>query len=97
MMESVKEQAHSLHGSSELSVGMVDKRMPEPSTTLIACYRCGKTGHLVAECLFREARCHKCGKKGHISRVCTGGKRAVGGRPKKLHVVDAGVAVHSGE
>ena len=36
-------------------------------------------------------------KERAIARVCRGGKRAVGGRPKKLHVVDAGVADHSGD
>ena len=42
MMESAKEQAQSLHGSSELVVGLVDKRRLEPSAASKTCHRCGK-------------------------------------------------------
>ena len=34
------------------------------------------------------------GRKGHIARFCRGGKKAVCERPKKLHVIDAGVTDH---
>ena len=33
-------------------------------------FRCGKPGHSVADCTFKDSYCHKCGKKGHIAKVC---------------------------
>ena len=93
MMESAKEQAQSLHGLSELAVGLGDKRRIEPSAVSKTCYRCGKPGHLPAGCRFREAKCHKCGTKGHLAWVYRGGrKRTEGGRVKKMHKVEAGDA-----
>ena len=73
----------------------VEQRRQELFAESKACNRCGKQGHLAAACPFREAKCYKCGKKGHIARVCRGGKKAVCERPKKLHVIDAGVTDHS--
>ena len=63
-MESAKEQAHSLHSSSDLFVGRVEQRRQELFAESKACNRCGKQGHLAAACSFREAKCYKCGKKG---------------------------------
>ena len=94
-MESAKEQAQSLHGSSDLSVGRVEQRRQELFAESKACNRCGKQGHLAAAFPFREAKCYKCGEKGYIARVCRGGKKAIGERPKKLHVIDTGVTDHS--
>jgi hypothetical protein len=34
------------------------------------CYGCGKTGHIKADCSFRDAECENCGKRGHIKTVC---------------------------
>ena len=42
MMESAKEQAQSLHGSSELAVGRVERPRQELSAASKICYRCGK-------------------------------------------------------
>ena len=36
----------------------------------LTCHRCGKPGHLVPVCRFRESVCHKCKKKGHLTKVC---------------------------
>ena len=55
-MESAKEQAQSLHGSSDLSVGRVEKRRQELFAESKACKRCGKQGHLAAACPFREGK-----------------------------------------
>eukprot|EP00971_Amphidinium_carterae_P340261 6478495-Amphidinium_carterae.1 len=35
-----------------------------------ACLCCGKTGHVKAQCRFKEAFCNLCGKQGHLSAVC---------------------------
>ncbi len=40
------------------------------ATTVGACYRCGISGHISAECRFKDAKCHGCGKTGHIRKVC---------------------------
>ena len=36
----------------------------------VACYRCGRQGHLPQNCRFKEALCHCCGKMGHIAMAC---------------------------
>ena len=68
-MEFAKEQAQSLHGSSDLSVDRVEQRRQELFAESKACNRCGKQGQLAAACLFREAKCYKCGKERAYSQV----------------------------
>ena len=34
------------------------------------CFRCWKSGHSGATCLFRNRVCHKCKRRGPIARVC---------------------------
>ncbi|XP_045802491.1 zinc finger CCHC domain-containing protein 9-like [Trifolium pratense] len=34
------------------------------------CYRCGETGHKIAECKAENLKCYKCGKPGHFANEC---------------------------
>ena len=43
--------------------------------TRVQCYCCGKRGHVVSQCRFRNYKCHNCGKIGHLQVVCSGEKR----------------------
>ena len=40
------------------------------------CYRCGKVGHVVANCrVSKDIVCHQCGKPGHLRRACKSQRR----------------------
>ena len=34
------------------------------------CFRCGKTGHLPAQCKYKTFKCHNCQKVGYLASVC---------------------------
>ena len=36
------------------------------------CFRCGKPGHVVSKCKFKDAECFHCGKSGHEQAMCYG-------------------------
>ena len=50
--------------------------------TLGDCSRCGRPGHLPAQCKFREAKCHQCGKTGHLKKVCHSRQKGKGPKNK---------------
>lgn len=41
------------------------------------CYCCGKRGHVISQCRYRNYTCRKCGKVGHLQAVCGGAKKNV--------------------
>ena len=47
------------------------------------CYCCGRTGHLLRDCRFRDTTCHTCGKKGHIAVACRSSKRELQGLSRR--------------
>ncbi len=36
----------------------------------VSCFHCGRKGHSVHKCPFKDSKCHKCGKIGHLRVVC---------------------------
>ena len=40
------------------------------------CQCCGKRGHSVATCQFRQGSCYKCGERGHLQVMCKQGKQS---------------------
>lgn len=51
------------------------RSQPKPSKGEIECYVCGRSGHIRANCRFRNSICNSCGKKGHLAAVCTTGRK----------------------
>ena len=55
------------------------------------CYCCGKRGHVVSQCRFRNYKCHNCGKTGRLQVVCSGEKKKAvdkQSRPKTTSVTN---------
>ena len=44
--------------------------MPRSAVQMTPYYRCGKEGHELHSCGFRETICHHCKKRSHLARVC---------------------------
>ena len=66
--------------AAEKTVGEPDKEEEyinrvDNKQALVQCYCCGKRGHVVGQCHFRNYKCHKCGKSGHLQAVCNSDKK----------------------
>ena len=48
----------------------INKVAPNPTGKSETCYYCGKTGHKLAACRFKDATCRFCGKVGRLKAVC---------------------------
>ena len=65
------------HAKAAEAVNRETKQLnPEPVVThqlskqTGKCHRCGKQGHIGANCIRRDKRCHYCKKVGHLSSAC---------------------------
>ena len=46
------------------------------------CSTCGKRGHAIIKCHFRQMTCYKCGKQGHLQEICKEQVRALSNADK---------------
>ena len=76
-MEAAAKEVTELQARSHAAAGATsaaaDKDVLQVTTTNSYqknCYRCGKSGHMAAQCPIKGFRCHNCGKVGHLKRVC---------------------------
>ena len=49
------------------------------------CQCCGKRGHSVATCRFRQGSCYKCGERGHLQVMCKQGKQSTMSRKAEVN------------
>ena len=47
---------------------------PVSKATTNTCYRCGRTGLFMWQCLFKNLKCYNCGKIVHAKKACQAGK-----------------------
>lgn len=62
-----KKRGHSPRSRSGLGKGVL--RSPSRPQS---CWTCGGSGHLKANCRFKNVKCLRCQRPGHMAKVCTG-------------------------
>ena len=65
--EAATRESREIYGApaEQISSSDVHKMTSRPK-----CFRCGKTGHLSAQCKYKTFKCHNCQKVGHLASVC---------------------------
>ena len=70
----VTETPKASHGTPEV----FNVTQPRQDQQPLTCHRCGKLGHRVSQCAFKQAKRFQCGKTGHLQSVCRSKKRREG-------------------
>ena len=68
LVKTVNTYLNTMYTSSEATPMEIGAVTMQGHQQLCAC--CGKTGHVKADCRFKDAECRTCCKTGHLSNVC---------------------------